>query len=100
MIGAKLLPNPEIPNALDDFWEEQVEPYLQKTSEVKVTFAVKDTPYRIRHRLAGVPSRFRIVDLDAAGSIYRVVEDLQKTDKFHTYLRCDTDGVTAVVEFI
>lgn len=86
--------HPRFEEYLKQFVESGVRLRRQRT----VTFEAADTGYRVRHRLPRKPSGFTVVSLDRAGSVYRSSSD-PPSGRHYEWLRSDTAGLVAVIEF-
>lgn len=76
--------------------KENVERHLRKRKRQTVTFGTSPNELRIRHGLGAVPSGWSVVGQQAAGSVYA---GDTASDKFFIYLKSDTTGLVATIEF-
>ena len=83
---------------LQTWTEQHLEPRSEQFSRVIVTFGgVADVEKRIRHRIVGRPTGFRIIDSDRACLVYRDTATT-KIDKTHLWLKCDTASAKVTLE--
>ena len=82
--------NPRLLEWIRDHLEIAARPIRQ----IRFTFAVMDTEYRIRHQLPHPPTAFIAVGRDKAGIVY----ESRPADKHYLYLKSDTDALTVTLE--
>ncbi len=95
-------------NPLFKEWIQQyAETGLAKKTEIPFTFPLADTEYRVRHLLPYVPTAYRVISRNQAGTVYTAtlpdapatVDSVEKKfDKFYLYLKCDVAATTVLLE--
>jgi len=96
------MPEPKLPTdvgplnpRLREWMRQHVEQAARARSQVSVTFPEADTDVRVRHRLPGLPTGYRMIRSDSAGSVY---DGSRAGDRHYLYLRSNTAGITVTIE--
>lgn len=108
MRSAKLPPDLGAMNPrLREWMQQHLERAARPVTEVTFTFPLADTEYRVRHKLPVIPTGYRVIRRNKAGTVYTAtfpdapatVDSVEKPfDKYYIYLKCDLAATTVVLE--